>query len=73
MFHEITGVINSPNSPENYPSNTDCTWVLDLPPGYVTQLTWHTFILEHHSRCAYDYVEIFDNSTVPGNGGMMGE
>ncbi|XP_071514687.1 cubilin-like [Panulirus ornatus] len=73
VMRDITGLINSPNSPETYPSNTDCTWVLDLPPGYVIQITWHTFALEHHVDCHYDYVEIFDNSSIPGMGGRMGE
>ncbi|KAK7065275.1 hypothetical protein SK128_012047 [Halocaridina rubra] len=73
VFRELSGHINSPNSPDTYPGNLDCYWVLDLPSGYVIQLTWHTFVLESHYNCAYDYVEIFDNSSIAGNGGQMGE
>ncbi|KAK3892747.1 hypothetical protein Pcinc_003437 [Petrolisthes cinctipes] len=67
----VTGVINSPNSPDTYPANSYCRWVLDLPPGYVIQLTWHSFSLEDHHNCNYDWVEVFDNSTFPGR--RMGE
>lgn len=72
VLTEITGVINSPNSPETYPTNTDCRWVLDLPPGYVIRITWQSFSLEDHHNCEFDYMEIFDNSSVPGQGGRMG-
>ncbi|XP_045117385.1 cubilin-like [Portunus trituberculatus] len=68
----ITGVITSPNSPETYPTNTDCRWVLDLPPNYVIQITWQSFSLEHHTDCQYDYIEIFDNSSIAGQSQRMG-
>lgn len=67
----VTGVINSPNSPDTYPDNSYCRWVLDLPPGYVIQLTWHSFSLESGYNCQYDWVEVFDNTTFPGR--RMGE
>ncbi|XP_042234787.1 cubilin-like [Homarus americanus] len=73
VLRDIFGLVNSPNSPDTYPSNTDCNWVLDLPPGYVIQITWQSFSLEQHFNCRYDYIEIFDNSSIPGSGGRMGE
>lgn len=57
------GTISSPNSPDRYPGNSDCTWVIEAPPGYVIQLAWQMFVLESHENCQFDYVEIFDNST----------
>lgn len=68
----LSGVINSPNSPERYPGSTDCYWVLDLPEGYVIQLTWSSFSLSGSRSCNDDYVEVFDNSSIPGMGGRMG-
>ncbi|RXG73623.1 Cubilin [Armadillidium vulgare] len=72
IHRTLSGTINSPSSPESYPGNTDCRWVIDLPPQYVIQLTWNSFSLENHFSCRFDYVEIFDNSSVPSLGGRMG-
>ncbi|XP_068206241.1 LOW QUALITY PROTEIN: cubilin-like, partial [Palaemon carinicauda] len=73
VLRATSGHITSPNSPDRYPHNTDCRWVLDLPPGFVIQISWQTFSLESHYNCDYDYVEIFDNSSIAGNGGQMGD
>ncbi|XP_045623432.1 cubilin [Procambarus clarkii] len=72
VMRALSGVINSPNSPERYPGSTDCYWVLDLPEGYVIQLTWSSFSLSGSRSCNNDYVEVFDNSSIPGMGGRMG-
>ncbi|XP_047482510.1 LOW QUALITY PROTEIN: cubilin-like [Penaeus chinensis] len=72
IIRDLSGHINSPNSPDLFPSTTDCRWILDLPPGYGIQITWHTFALGS-SSCESNYVEIFDNSSIPGMGGQMGE
>ncbi|KAF2368216.1 EGF-like domain, partial [Trinorchestia longiramus] len=59
-----SGSVSSPNNPGTYPGNSDCTWVIEAPPGHVVQITWQMFALESHANCAYDYVEIFDNSSI---------
>ncbi|KAG7161827.1 Cubilin-like 2 [Homarus americanus] len=51
VLRDIFGLVNSPNSPDTYPSNTDCNWVLDLPPGYVIQITWHV----NHDGFSFTY------------------
>lgn len=64
--------ITSPNHPVEYPHGVTCRWIIKAPPGYVVQLTFSSFIVEQTSGCSFDYVEIFDNTTVNGTGGSMG-
>ncbi|PVD35988.1 hypothetical protein C0Q70_02958 [Pomacea canaliculata] len=53
-----TGVITSPDFPNNYPHNRDCVWVITVGAGNQIQLNFTTFNLEQHARCQYDYLEI---------------
>ena len=57
-----TGVIQSPNYPERYPSNKRCEWRLVFPSSYIITLTFHEFDLEGRSAfsCAFDNVTIED-------------
>ncbi|CAL1529132.1 unnamed protein product [Lymnaea stagnalis] len=56
------GVIESPNFPNNYPHLQNCNWTIEVSRGSKINVTFATFILEYHSRCLYDYVEIIDGS-----------
>ena len=38
IHHELAGTIRSPQHPENYPSNLDCRWIIDVPPGHAVQV-----------------------------------
>uniref|UniRef100_A0A6A7FUH2 Cubilin n=1 Tax=Hirondellea gigas TaxID=1518452 RepID=A0A6A7FUH2_9CRUS len=64
VLRDAFGSISSPNSPDRYPGNSDCTWVIEAPQDHVIQLAWQMFVLESHENCFFDYVEVFDNSTV---------
>ncbi|XP_063226608.1 cubilin [Bacillus rossius redtenbacheri] len=71
------GVVQSPQHPESYPPNTVCTWVISAPLGWIVQLTFTLFNLEEgftwvNTRCPYDWVEVFDNSTELYAGGSIG-
>lgn len=46
-------------------NDEECIWTIQAPPGYVIHLTWMSFNLEHHSHCANDYVNIYENYTSP--------
>ncbi|XP_018577861.1 cubilin-like [Anoplophora glabripennis] len=68
------GNIASPVRPEGYyPPSLKCTWVIIAPPKSVIQLTWITFSLEQSYECSYDNVQIFDNNTELGMGGLIGK
>lgn len=49
---------------ESYIPDADCRWVIVAPKTHAIQLTWNSFELEKSSNCVYDFVEIYDNSTV---------
>ena len=64
----LSGVIESPNFPNNYPHNRNCTWTIAAPLGNRINLTFSHFDVEEHGshdtsalapvNCMYDFVEI---------------
>ena len=54
------GQIETPNYPSNYNNNADITFPLEVATGYFIKLTFHTFDIEAHSRCGFDYVQVLD-------------
>jgi hypothetical protein len=53
------GTLQSPNYPNYYPHNKDCTWIISVPTGQQIKLNVTDFSLEGRSgRCPYDYLEI---------------
>lgn len=56
----VTGAFTSPEYPNNYPANSDCTWTLTIPEGVIV-LQFTDFSLEDSaSECSYDYVKVYD-------------
>ena len=56
-----SGVIESPNFPDPYPHNRNCTWTIKAPKGNNISTTFSHFQVEdpnHRGSCAYDYVEL---------------
>ena len=54
----------SPNYPNNYDSNDDCGWLVEVDTNHVVQLMFEDFDVEPHSNCSYDHVALYDgNST----------
>ncbi|KAG4066297.1 hypothetical protein HA402_000521 [Bradysia odoriphaga] len=60
------GIIASPGSPGNYPSNRDCEWDITAPFGKRIQFQFFTMQLEAHETCQYDYVAIYSGSSTSG-------
>ena len=56
------GRATSPNFPENYHSNQDCTVTISAPNGTMLSLYLTKFHLEGGSTCRYDYLRV-SNST----------
>nr|XP_026694941.1 CUB and sushi domain-containing protein 1 isoform X7 [Ciona intestinalis] len=50
-------LITSPNYPNNYPNNANCTWTITASDGMRIQLNLHRFKTERN----YDYLTIFSN------------
>ncbi|XP_063063043.1 cubilin [Engraulis encrasicolus] len=58
-FSEPQGRVVSPNYPQEYPSFSNCSYILDAGPQTVILLTFKSFQVESHSACGYDGVKIF--------------
>ena len=52
--------IMSPNFPEEYPTNSNCSWVVTSPPGYQVAFHFDQFEIERHDTCQYDFIEVRD-------------
>lgn len=46
----------------NYPSASDCQWVISAEKGYGVELIFQTFEIEEEADCGYDYMELFDGA-----------
>ncbi|XP_078494029.1 cubilin [Ciona intestinalis] len=51
--------ITSPNYPNNYPNNADCTWTITANDGMGIKFNLHIFETERN----YDYITVFSNGT----------
>ena len=54
----LHGQLASLDYPLLYPNNVACSWDIEVPTGYLIQLTFHSFDLEYSPKCRADYVEI---------------
>lgn len=57
----FSGVIESPNFPEKYEHNMNCSWIIAAPIGNRINITFSHFDLEGASgnnTCLYDYLEV---------------
>lgn len=48
----------SPNYPDDYRPNKECTWKITVPDQYQVALKFLSFDLEHHVECSYDFLSI---------------
>ncbi|XP_033127234.1 zinc metalloproteinase nas-39-like [Anneissia japonica] len=53
----------SPNFPDDYPTDTDQSYIIKAPRDHVVDIEFYVFHLEHHRLCLYDYLQIFDVSS----------
>ena len=60
IFTTPNGTFTSPRHPLNYPHGANCTWIITVASGHVIRLSFNLFVLERHTNCSMDYVEIFD-------------
>ncbi|XP_070536661.1 cubilin-like [Ptychodera flava] len=67
-FSGETGIIKSPNFPNNYDNNLECNWIILGPPGHYLTLAFDSFsLVGSNTSCTGDHVEIREsNATHPG-------
>ena len=51
-------VIQSPNFPNDYPNDADCSYTLTTDSDKDIQLTCDKFNLEYNAECGYDWLEV---------------
>jgi len=64
----VTGDIISPNYPEPYAANADCYWKIAVAAGSLVQIIIVDLDLEHHEKCRYDFIEIYEGINHLTNG-----
>jgi hypothetical protein len=58
-YYTSKGTLQSPNYPDFYPNNKDCTWIISVPTGQQIKLNVTEFNMEGYGKyCRYDYLEI---------------
>ncbi|KAI4816928.1 hypothetical protein KUCAC02_009228 [Chaenocephalus aceratus] len=48
----------------NYPSGSDCLWVVSAEKGYGVEIIFQVFEIEEEVDCGYDYVELYDGADI---------
>lgn len=58
ILTDASGYIVSPNYPDPYPNNRDCSWIIQTTMGNTINFTFLDLDLEFHGDCVYDYIRI---------------
>ncbi|KAI5139524.1 Cub Domain-Containing Protein 2 [Manis pentadactyla] len=66
-----SGNFSSPNFPKLYPYNMECSWLIVVAEGSSVLLTFHSFDLEYHDTCGFDFLEIY-NGASGDQGNLLG-
>lgn len=62
-YTSSTGLILSPNYPQNYPTNSYCTWTLQAIGAHLMELNFLDFEMPVSSNCSESYVAVHDGNT----------
>ncbi|XP_032222850.1 uncharacterized protein LOC116604499 [Nematostella vectensis] len=60
----LSGVLQSPGYPRQYPVNTMCKWLIFVPTGYSVRLQLTVLDLEPDPTCRFDYLLVLDGPSV---------
>lgn len=58
VLTDYSGVIESPNFPNPYPHNRNCTWVIQATLGNTLNVSFSHFQVETHTSCNYDHLQV---------------
>ncbi|XP_078610837.1 sushi, von Willebrand factor type A, EGF and pentraxin domain-containing protein 1-like [Branchiostoma floridae x Branchiostoma japonicum] len=65
VFNSDSGSFTSPGWPGPYPLSTNCTWQINVSPGYMVLIRMDNFDLEHGGRtCIWDSLRIHDGPNI---------
>ena len=57
-----TGVVSSPNYPNNYPDSIERSYIIEVEEGLIVALQFTAFDIEYESTCRYDHLAITDSN-----------
>eukprot|EP00079_Xenopus_tropicalis_P009806 XP_002934135.2 PREDICTED: astacin-like metalloendopeptidase isoform X2 [Xenopus tropicalis] len=55
--------ITSPGYPNNYPPNSNCSYIITAPPSHKVSLSTTNFYTEFSRTCSYDYLSVYDGNS----------
>ena len=58
LLSQQTGVVNSPNYPNNYSNNQRCDWVVQVEPMSVIMVDFMNVDIENNPICDKDFIEV---------------
>ena len=58
------GEFASHQFPRSYSNDVKCSWIIQVPVGFLVNLTFHTFELQESPGCSADHVEIKQGKSV---------
>lgn len=58
VLTDYSGVIESPNFPNPYPHNRNCTWIIQATLGNTLNVSFSHFQVETHTSCNYDHLQV---------------
>ncbi|XP_069077871.1 embryonic protein UVS.2-like [Pleurodeles waltl] len=61
-FTSSPGTVSSPNFPNNYSNNMNCSFYIVAPDGYKVSLTFTSFDVEDDVNCYFDSLSIFNGA-----------
>ncbi|XP_002071743.3 cubilin homolog [Drosophila willistoni] len=62
LYTALSGRFTTPYYPNSYPTNIECTWVIQAISGNSLSLTFESMDLEQSDGCNNDYVEVREES-----------
>ena len=60
ILSDPDGEITSPGFPNDYPANSNISWLIQLPPGKFIEVNFLSFRIEHWSWSCDDSLKIYD-------------
>ncbi|NXH11671.1 CUBN protein, partial [Bucco capensis] len=60
IFQATSGEIHSPNYPQPYDSNTDCSWLIQVDHSHRVLLNFTDLSIQSHPSCDSDSLAVFD-------------
>ena len=63
-LEDSIGEFASHQFPRSYSNDVKCSWIIQVPVGFLVNLTFHTFELQESPGCSADHVEIKHGKSV---------